>query len=242
MQVRRRDIGLHIQSASGDHLGLACDKLTKTSDEHEKLKQTTRKLEEMLRNTLKEHEQLKERTRKLEEKLDLRKYDQIVATQKKLEQDIFTIKTQLANKVTKSETLNMINEKTRERESGLDWRLPNSQDSKFLDDLNRAKNDVRREINTVRNELYKEIDKLDKKISNVENTLHSKINDAVDRQRRDIDDTVNRQILPLAFLASQQANRPATAPQAPQMQQMHAPMMMPHQHCMCHGACGWRFC
>jgi len=208
-KVRRRDIDLHTRSASGDHLDLACDKLIKTSDENEKLKQTTEKLEEKLRNTLNEHEQLKERTRKIEEKLNLHRYDQIVATQKKLEQDTLTIKTQLANKVTKRETLDMISEKTRGRESGLDRRLPNSQDSKFLDDLNRAKNDLRREINTVRNELYQERDNLNQKVSSVENTLHKKIDDG----------TV------LALVASQQTNRPATAPQ------MAAPMTCPPMMC-----------
>ena len=293
MQVLRKGIDSHIQSALGNHLDLACDKVIKTSHENKKLKKTTEKLEEKLRkydqivatqkkleqdtftiktqaannvtkleeklrNTLKEHEQLKERTRKIEEKLyktdnerdyilteheqlkertrkieeklDLRKYDQIVATQKKLEQDTLTIKTQLAKKVTKRETLDMISEKTRGRESGLDRRLPNSQDSKFLDDLNRAKSDLRREIDTVRNVLDQGIDKLNQKISCVENTLHKKIDDGADRHRRDIADAVSQQVLPFALVASQ-ANRPAPAPQVPQMQQFMY---------MWYAACGWR--
>lgn len=205
------------------------EKLENTLKEYEKLKERTRKLEEKLNKTdyiLKEHEQLKMRTRKLEEKLNLQKLDRIVASQQKLQQDISMIKAQLDNKVTKSETLNMIDEKARQRESGINNRWTKGQEHKVQDDLNRVKNDLRREISSAQHAINtytnKEIDKLYKHVGNVENTLQKDIDK--------VENTLQRKI-------SQTLTRPAMA--APQMPVMPA-QGMPNGQFMWYGACGFR--
>ena len=216
LQVRRCDITQHIQSASVDHLGLACFKIIKMDEEQKKLIQTTKKLEEKLKDCHKENDKLQDskrtleaKTRKLEENLNYALNEQNQLKRKleenlnyaldgqnqfrrKLEQDTSSIKTQLNTSVNRSATVTLIE-----------------------DHLNRAKDDVRRELNTVKSDLLREIDTLHKKISSVENNLHRKVDDAVERLRRDINDDVDQKLRRFGELlaVSQGAYRPSTAPQ-----------------------------
>lgn len=209
LQVRRCAITQHIQSASVDHLGLACFKLIKMDEEQKKLIQTTEKLEKKLNDCLKENDKLQDskrtleaKTRKLEENLSYaldgqnqlkRKLEENLnyaldgqdQLKRKLEQDTSAIKSQLNTNVNRSAAVNTIE-----------------------DHLNRAKDDLRRELNTVKSDLLREIDTLRRKITTIKNNLYREIDDAVAKQD-DIKDDVDE------IITSQGANRQSIAPQMP---------------------------
>ena len=89
LQVCRKELKSHIQTATSDHLDLARIKLITTNEEQQKLKE----------QTIKEFEELKERTRKLEEKFEsvLKENEQLKHTKRGLEEKLNYTKQLLFN-------------------------------------------------------------------------------------------------------------------------------------------------
>ena len=174
---------------------MACVKLLKSYEEHEKLKQenekfkeTIKRLEQMLSNTRKDYESLlKETTRNLEKKIDdLQKFNSS-PSQRKLERDIEVMKGQLETKINRTETSNMIDGRLREKEKGVNSMRPNRVEAKFQDNLSQMKydlNGLRNKINSLENKVYRDMeDVANRKL----NELHQTIQNVEDKLNRNIE-------------------------------------------------------